>query len=117
MAIAPAIIFGPLQVSNVAAALYTSPVGVTTVVNRAVFTNVSAGAVGLTVWVVRSGGTAVNSNILIGAIAGGQSLTAGPSEPYVANSMASLVLAPGDAIWARAASAASINAVASGWTQ
>ncbi len=117
MAIAPAVLFGPLSVSNASTALYTSPAGVTTVVNRVVFTNVTAGSVTLTVWVVRSGGATANSHIVIGAVSGGQSISAGPSEPYVANSLASLVLAPGDAIWALASAASSINAIGSGWTQ
>lgn len=117
MTIVPAVLFGPTQIGSSAAALYTSPANTTTTVNRVVVTNITGGAVTVTFWIVRSGGSTQNSNIVIGATSGGQSIGAGPAEPYVANALASLVLAPGDAIWAEASTATSLNAVGSGWTQ
>lgn len=116
MTATPAVLFGPLQIPAAAAALYTVPVNVLVTVNRVVVTNVTAGAVSVTLWVVRNGGTNTNADILVGASAAGQSIPAGPSEPYIVNSMASLVLAAGDAIWGEASAATSLNAVGSGWT-
>lgn len=117
MTIAPADLFGPSVVGTTPAALYTVPASTTVTVNRIVFNNVSGSAVGLTVWVVRSGGSVLAGNLMIGSNGAGLSISAGPSEPYVANALASLVLNAGDAIWAQASVATALNGLGSGWTQ
>lgn len=115
--ITPTSLFGPVAVSSSNVAVFTTPANTLVTVNRVVVTNVTTSAAGLMVWLVRSGGTTSNSNILIGAISGGQSMAAGPSEPYIANSMASLVLNAGDSIVASATTSGALNMVGSGWSQ
>ncbi len=117
MTITPAAIFGPSVVAASAAAIYTVPASTTVTITRAVVTNVSAGGANLTLWLVRSGGARANGNILVGASAAGQTLSAGPSEPYVVNALAGMVLKAGDAIHALTSVASALNMVASGWTQ
>lgn len=116
MAIAPKSI-GVVVVPNAAAALYTSPASVTTVITRAFANNVTAGAVDLTLWIVRSGGARADANLIHGAAAAGSPISAGPGGLLLLNELAGLVLAPGDAVHGLASAAASINFVASGWTQ
>lgn len=117
MTITPAVIIGPSAVPNAAAALYTSPANTITVVARAAVTNVSAAGAQLTLWVVRSGGSRSNGNIVVGAAAAGQTISTGPAEPTVVNALVSLVLAAGDAIHGLSDTADALNIVASGWTQ
>src|SRR5205814_1110063 len=100
-----------------AAAIYTSPANTTTVITRAGFTNVGAAGVQLTLWVVRALGARADGNIIVGASAAGQAISAGPSEPYVPAALAGLTLAPGDALHAKSDTAAVLNTVGSGWTQ
>ena len=117
MTITPKALWGETVVSTTAAALYTSPANTTTVISRAAFTNVGAAGAQLTLWVVRSGGSRLDGNIIVGASAGGQVLSSGASEPYVPAALAGLVLAPGDALHAKSDTASVINSVGSGWTQ
>jgi hypothetical protein len=117
MTIAPAVLFGPVQVPNAAGALYTAPANTIAVITRAVATNVTAGGVTLTLWVVRSGGARADANIVVGAAAAGQTLSAGPAEPLVLNPLAGLVLRAGDALHGLSDTATAVNIVASGWTQ
>jgi len=115
--VTPTSLFGPVQIGTGAAALYTAPANSTVTINRISVTNISGSAVGLTMWLVRNGGTNVNGNIVIGASGSGQSIAAGPSEPYIANAFASCVLQSGDAIWAEASAGTSLNSFGSGWVQ
>ena len=117
MTITPKSLFGESVVSTAAAAVYTVPANTTAVITRAVATNVGATGAQLTLWVVRSGGARANGNIILGAAAAGQVLSAGASEPYVINSLAGLVLNAGDALHALSDTATAINLTASGWTQ
>jgi hypothetical protein len=117
LAVSPLSLFGPTVVGTAAAALYTVPVNTTVTVNRVVVNNVTAGAVALTLWVVRSGGTNITGNLMVGASSGGLSISAGPVEPYVVNAFAALVLNAGDSIWAQASAASALNVVGSGWSQ
>ncbi len=102
---------------NAAGILYTVPANITAVVTRAVVTNVTNGAATLTLWLVRSGGSRSNSDILVGASAAGQSISLGPSEPYIVQAMAGLVLNTGDAIHGLSDTLNALNIVASGWQQ
>lgn len=117
MAIAPARLFGPQTVSTVTVQVYTVPIGVTTTVTRISFNNITNGAVRLKVWIVRSGNSPTNNNLCVGATANGLSISAGPSDPYVAVSLAGLVLTAGDAIWLQSDTANGLVGVGSGWTQ
>jgi hypothetical protein len=117
MTISPSALFGPVQAATSAGAVYTSPANTTSVITRAVATNVTAGAATLKLWIVRSGGARADANIIVGAAAAGQSISAGPVEPTVLNALAGLVLRPGDALHALSDTATAINLVASGWTQ
>ncbi len=116
MTISP-LALGPFIVGNAAAALFTVPANATYTLTRAVVTNVTAGGVALTLWLVRSGGSRSNADILVGASAAGQTLSAGPAEPYVVNAMAGLVLKTGDAIHGLADTLNALNLTVSGWTQ
>lgn len=117
MTITTGALFGPVQAPTSAAAVYTSPANTTTVVMRAVATNVAAAGATLTLWIVRSGGSRADGNIIVGAAAAGQTLSAGPAEPNVLAPLAGMVLRAGDAIHALSDTATAINLVASGWTQ
>ena len=112
----PAVLWGPVQIANAAAAIYTAPALTTVVITRAVITNESAAGATVTLWLVRSGGSRTNGNILVGAAAAGQSQAAGPVEPYVVAALAGMVLAPGDAIHAVSDTNNVLNFVGSGWT-
>jgi len=117
MAIAPVSVFGPSVITNGSQGqLYVSPNGVKTTITRMVFNNTSASPINLQVWLVRMGQSITTSELVIGAAAGGLSMAAGASAPYIADAFAGMVLNPGDAIWAEA-SGAGLNGVASGWTQ
>src|SRR5260370_26579837 len=98
MTITPKALWGEAQVSTVAAVLYASPANTTTVISRAVFTNITAAGAQLTLWVVRSGGARADGNIIVGASAAGQVISAGASEPYIPAPCAGLRLGPGDAL-------------------
>lgn len=117
MATANPKIIGPVVVANVAGALYTSPASTTTILTRASISNVTTGAVALTLWLVRSGGARANANIIRGASAAGLVLPGGPASPLILSELAGLVLAPGDAVHGLADTAAALNFTASGWTQ
>lgn len=108
---------GPTVVANAAGALYTSAANTTTTITRAWLVNVTAGAVTITLWLVRSGGARANGNIIRGASAAGQSVSVGPSEPLVLPECAGLVLGPGDAIHGLCDTANALNFTASGYTQ
>jgi len=107
---APKVLFGPVQLTTSDVTEYTSPASTYTTVTRVVFTNVNTVAVLLTVNVVRSGGSVGSTNEIIAAYP----LSAG--EAYVAAELAGLILGPGDFISAKADTATSINAMASGYT-
>jgi hypothetical protein len=108
--VTPAALVGPTQLGTSIAALYTAPGATKATVSRAVFTNVTGGAVTFTVEVVRSGGSTGTDKIVISA----QSVAAGAA--YVAPELERLVLATGDSIQALASAATSINAIISGFT-
>lgn len=108
---------GPSVVGTVAAALYTSAANTTTLITRASVVNITAAGATLKLWVVRSGGSNTNSNIVFGASAAGETISAGPSDPVILAALAGLVLGAGDAIWGISDTASALNFTASGWTQ
>jgi hypothetical protein len=117
MTIAPKSIGPAVVAQSAAAAIYTSGTNITTVITRASVVNITAAGATLKLWVVRSGGTNTNSNIVYGASAAGETVSAGPSDPVILNVLAGLVLNPGDAIWGLSDTASALNFTASGWTQ
>lgn len=116
MTIAPKAI-GPTVVGTSAAALYTSATNVTTVLTRASVVNITGAGATLKLWVVRSGDSAADDTLLLGASAAGQTISAGPSDPVVLSPLAGLVLNAGDALWGQSDTASALNFTGSGWTQ
>lgn len=102
--------WGPSQLGTSAAALYTVPATSTVVINRAVFTNVSDSPCSITVYVVRSGGSANDASTVIDAY------NIQPGEAYVSPELSGLVLSGGDAIQALAGAATSITTMGSGFS-
>lgn len=98
----------PAQAPAAVATQYTAPVGVRTIIDKFTGTNVTAGAVALTVYLVNAAGTAGVTNEIVAA----KSLAAG--ECYTFPEIAGHVLNPGDFIAFLAAAAASITVRASG---
>lgn len=117
MAITPKSLWGEAIVSTTAAAIYTSPANTTTVISRGVITNIGAAGAQLTLWRVPSGGARADGNIIVGASAAGQTVSAGPSEPYVPSALAGLTLGPGESLHAKSDTANVLNTNGSGWTQ
>jgi hypothetical protein len=112
MTVSPATIWGPLQLTGSAAILGSAvPANGFQIIKRAVFTNLDNVPVAITVYVVRSGGTAGPTNELISAYP----LSAG--QAYPSPELANMVLNPGDAIYALASIAGQVTTVASGFAQ
>lgn len=109
MAVTPLALFGPAQLANAVATIYTAPANSRIVLTRVVFTNVSAATRTVTVHVVRSGGSAASGNILINA------KPVSVDESWVCNELAGMVLGAGDFVAAFADSATSVNYFGSGW--
>ena len=109
MTVAPLGLFGPAQLANAVATIYTAPANSRIVLTRTVFTNVSAATRTITVHVVRSGNTAVSGNILVDA------KPVSVDESWVCNELAGMVLGAGDFIAAFADSATSVNYIGSGY--
>ena len=113
MSITPASLWGPIALTTSNQQLNsTIPAGGLQVIKRAVFTNITGGTVGFTVYVQRGGGgSPPTTDIVIYA----QSLSSG--QAYTAPELASLVLNPGDALWAQCSVNNSVVAIASGFVQ
>ncbi len=80
----------------------------TVIIDKATFTNVGAGAVLLSVWVVPPAGAPANSNQVIA----GRAIA--PNEAYVAVELSSHVLGTGAQIWVNVSAANSVVMYASG---
>lgn len=112
MTISPATIWGPTVLTGSAARLGSVvPANGLQIIKRAVFTNTDNVVVAITVYVVRSGSSAITGDIIIDAYP----LSAG--QAYVSPELSGMVLNPGDSIWALASIAAQVNTVASGFAQ
>lgn len=116
MTVSPSNLLETTVVANAAAAIFTAPAGTRCIITRGFVTNITAGAVALTLWFVPSGGARANGNIIVGASAAGLNIGAGPTDGIPLASLAGLVLAPGDAIHALASAATSLNLTISGYT-
>lgn len=96
MTIAPKTLYTGGQLTTSAATLYTSPTNTKTIITQATFTNVDSVARLLTVYVVRSGGSASAANTLI------KQLSIASGATYVSPELAGQILATGDFIQALA---------------
>ena len=110
MGLALAVLNSGQVLTTTSAALYTAPALTTVGIKNAVFSNVTAGAITITVNRVPSAGSPTASNQIISA----QSIAA--NSTYLAPELANLVLAPGESIYAKASALTSINAFLSGFT-
>lgn len=93
-----------IQLTTAAVAIVTCGVNAQNIVKRAVFTNLTGGAVTITVYVVPSGGSPGSTNTILGAYSIAANLS------YVANELSNAVLNAGDTIQALASANTSINA-------
>ena len=100
--------FGGTALGTTAAVLYTCPANTKTIIKRAVFANVTAGAVTFTVAITRSGGA---SFVIINA----RSISNTGTGTDLAPELSNFELNAGDTISAFASAAASINAFGSGF--
>lgn len=103
MSLSPAVLYAGGQIPATATVLYTSPTNTTTIVTAATFTNTDTVARLLTVYIVRSGGSAGLPNALIDA----QSIAIGKA--YVSPELPGMTLAPGDQLVALADVASKIT--------
>lgn len=95
--------------TTVAAAYITGPIASLSILKRTVFTNVTGGAVTITVNRVPSGGAVAIGNEIIAA----RSIAAGGTD--LAPELANMVLKPGDTIQCLASAATSVNVFSSGF--
>lgn len=109
LTILPAVLQGGLGLDTAIRPLYAAPVGTKATIKRAVFTNV--GTVQATVTVTVTRGTA-SPLIIINA----QPVAPPPAVALIPPELASLVLNPGDTLFASASAAGVINAFVSGMT-
>lgn len=97
------------QLTTTATTYVTGASNSQTIIKRAVFTNVTAGAVTFTVYRVPGGGTAAAANTIIPT----RSIAVGGTD--LAPELANAVLNPGDTIQALASALSSINVFVSGF--
>ena len=96
------------QLTTSAATYYTAPANTTTILKKVTVTNTTAGAVSLTMYLVPSGGSAGNANMITDA----KAIAAGATyEVYEAENH---VLMTGDFLQALASAGASLTLQASG---
>ena|SRR6185312_1712785 len=104
-----------IQLATAEAAVLTSPSGFYTTTKKVTVTNVTASATTLTMHKVPSGGTPVDTNMIIDALNVPPNTIAGGSlEIFVAEN---LTLNPGDTLQAKAGTATAININISGIQQ
>lgn len=109
MFVKPISLFNPNYVDNSAVeTLYTVDTGQQIIVQRLTFTNVGSGGNTVSVWLVPSGGSADNTNLIADAI----SIPEG--DTWICSQAERQVLEAGDTIQAQASAASSITAHGSG---
>tara|TARA_R110000868_G_scaffold143298_1_gene361346 strand:- start:5031 stop:5375 length:345 start_codon:yes stop_codon:yes gene_type:complete len=107
--VTPAVLCAATQITNAAATYITGAAASQTIIKRAVFNNITAGAVTITVYRVASGGSAGTTNEVISA----RPVSAGATD--LAPELANMVLNAGDTIQAKASANTSVNMTASGF--
>ena len=106
--VSPAVLCAATQITNAAVAYITGPANAQIIIKNAVFTNVTGGAITITVYRVASGGSPGATNTIISARSIGANAT--DRAPELIN----MVLNGGDTIQALASANTSINFTASG---
>lgn len=107
--VSPAVLCPETQITNAAVAYIIGGINSQTIIKRAVFNNVTAGAITITVNRVTSGGSVATTNEIISA----RSIAAGSTD--LAPELANMVLNAGDSVFAKASANTSINFTASGF--
>ena len=107
--VTPSVLCPETEITNTAAIYITGPANAQVIIKRGVFTNVTGGAVTITVHRVVSAGSVAAANMLISA----RSVAAGETD--LAPELANMVLDAGDTIRAFASANTSINFTASGF--
>ena len=102
--------WGPVQLTGSAASLYTAPTSGKTQLGKCTFTNTDTSARTITVYLVRSGGSASLANCVISA------QVVQPGECYVSPELYGVVLGAGDSVQGFASTASVITTVGSGYT-
>ena len=100
MTITPTPLYLGGQLGTSAATLFTAQANAKTVITQVTFNNTDTVAHTISVYLVRSGGSASAANQVIGTPTAGHSLAAG--ENYSALELVRQILAPGDFIQAKA---------------
>lgn len=101
-------LFAPAQLTNATATYYTVPASTRTNIRKMTFTNNDSSIRTITVYLVPSGGTASNSNLLINA----QSV--GIAETWEAYSTEGHTLETGDTIQLKASANTAVTVMCSG---
>jgi hypothetical protein len=104
--VTPAVLQPGIVLTGASVAIITAQANAQSIIKRAVFSNVTAGAITITVTRTPSGGAPLT-------IISGQPVAA--NSTYLAPELANMVLNGGDTINALASAAASVNAFASGF--
>lgn len=107
MAITPTVLQGGVVLTTSAVVMYTVPANTHAVIKRGVFSNITAGAVTITVTITRLSGSAINIITV-------QPISA--DSTYTAPELANLVMNPGDVISALCSAGTSVNCFLSGFT-
>lgn len=107
--VTPAVFCPSTQITTGAVAYVTGPANGQALIKRAVFTNITAGAVTITVYRVASGGSPGSANIVIDA----RPVPALGTD--LAPELSNMVLSAGDTIQALASANTSINLTVSGF--
>jgi hypothetical protein len=108
MSVTARALFEPLQASNAETTQYTTPLASRTIIDKFTATNVTAGALTITIKLIAFGGAASAANTIVAS----KSLAA--NECYTFPEIVGHVLNPGDFISTLASAAASITIRASG---
>lgn len=109
MAITPKALYGPDQLSATQTQLYSCPVGTRAQVTTGSFTNTDTAVQSYSIWLVRSGDTASDANLIVD----GEGLSA--KQNAVPRQLSLRNLSAGDAIYGQASSGAKITAVIDGF--
>lgn len=108
MAITPKVLITPQQAANVQTTYYTAPTGARARIDKFTGTNTAGANVSISVWIVNSGGTAGNANLIV------DTKTIVPDECYLFPELVGQWLEPGQFIVVQASAATSITIRASG---
>ena len=108
MAITPKVLIAQQQAAAVQTTYYTAPTGARARIDKFTGTNTAASNVSISIWLVSSGGTAGNSNLIV------DTKTIVPDECYLFPELVGQWLEPGSFIVAQASAATPITLRASG---